>query len=150
MDPERIGAMGLSMGSNRTWHLIAATDLVTIGAAICWMGTTPVLMEPGNNQTKGFSAFSMTHPGLRNTLDYPDVASIACPKPMLFYNGAQDRLFPLSGVREAYSKMRSVWKTQNMDHKLETKIWPVPHVFNVEMQNEAFRWLDQYLNPKEK
>lgn len=149
VDPERIGAMGLSMGGNRTWHLTAATDRVKIGAAICWLGTTPMLMEPGNNQTKGYSSFSMVHPGLRNALDYPDVASIACPKPMLFYNGAQDSLFPLSDVRAAYDKMHAVWKAQRAAGKLVTKIWPVPHVFNVEMQNEAFNWLDRYLIPEE-
>ena len=44
-------------------------------------------MVPGNNQTTGQSAFSMTHPGLANLLDYPDVASLACPKPMLFQCG---------------------------------------------------------------
>jgi dienelactone hydrolase len=145
VDPERIGAVGLSVGSNRTWHVAAATDRIVAGAAICWLSTTESLMSPGNNQTKGQSAFSMTHPGLRNYLDYPDVASIACPKPMLFYNGEQDGLFPVDGVRDAYAKMHAVWESQNAGDKLVTKIWPVPHVFNREMQREAFDWLDKYL-----
>ncbi len=145
VDPERIGAMGLSMGSNRTWHVAAATDRIAAGAAICWLSTTESLMSPGNNQTTGQSAFSMTHPGLRNHLDYPDVASIACPKPMLFYNGEKDGLFPVDGVRDSYAKMHAVWESQDAGDKLVTKIWPVPHVFNKEMQREAFDWLDKYL-----
>jgi dienelactone hydrolase len=147
VDTERIGAVGLSMGSNRAWHLAAATDRIAAAAAICWLGTTESLMSPGNNQTKGQSAFSMTHPGLRNYLDYADVASIACPKPMLFYNGEKDDLFPLDGVRVAYAKMRNVWESQGAGDKLVTKIWPVPHVFNEAMQREAFNWLDTYLRP---
>jgi len=145
VDPERIGCVGLSMGSNRSWHLAAATDVVRAGIAICWMGDTPTLMGEGNNQTKGYSAFSMLHPGLRNRLDYPDVASIACPKPMLFYNGEEDGLFPVAGVQAAYDKMRQVWRDQGAEDRLETKLWPVPHVFSKKMQREAFDWIDLQL-----
>ena len=145
IDPGRIGALGLSMGSNRTWHLVAGSDDVKVGAAICWLGTTHGLMVPGNNQTTGQSAFTMLHPNLRNFLDYPDVAAIACPKPMLFFNGSEDKLFPVPSVEDAYRKMRNIWESQGVGDKLVTKIYPVPHLFNVEMQEEAFAFLDRYL-----
>jgi dienelactone hydrolase len=148
VDPERIGAIGLSMGSHRTWMLAAATDFIKAGAAICWMGDTEALMAPGNNQTKGFSSFSMTVPDLRNFLDYPDVASIACPKPMLFYNGTQDALFPVEGVERCYAKLRAVWKSQGKENLLETRLWDVPHEFNAAMQDAAFAWLDAQLKPR--
>lgn len=145
VDPARIGATGLSMGCHRTWMLCAASDLIAAGAAICWMGTTEALMAPGNNQTKGDSAYSMLVPNLRNCLDYPDVAAIACPKPMLFYNGEKDPLFPVPGVEAAYVRMRAVWESQEAGDRLETRLWPVPHVFNVEMQDTAFDWLQEQL-----
>lgn len=143
--PERIGCIGLSMGAHRTWNLCALTDIISAGAAICWMGDTPTLLREGNNQTRGQSAFSMIHPGLRNVLDYADVASIACPKPMLFYNGAQDLLFPVPGVKAAYAVLHHVWREQGVAHLLETKLWDVPHEFNQEMQEAAFSWLDTHL-----
>jgi hypothetical protein len=133
------------MGSNRAWHLAAATDIIRAGAAICWLGDTATLMGEGNNQTKGYSAFSMLHPGLRNLLDYPDVASIACPKPMLFYNGEKDGLFPIPGVQAAYEKLHRVWRDQGVEERLETRLWPVPHEFNQDMQQAAFDWLDRWL-----
>jgi dienelactone hydrolase len=145
VDPNRIGCVGLSMGSNRSWHLAAATDIVRAGLAICWMGDTPTLMSEGNNQTTGQSAFSMIHPGIRNLLDFPDVACIACPKPMLFYNGTQDTLFPLAGVEACYARLHRVWQAQNAGDKLVTKLWPAPHEFNTDMQQEAFDWLDKQL-----
>lgn len=145
VDPERLGCIGLSMGSNRAWHLAAATDIIRAGAAICWLGDTATLMGEGNNQTKGYSAFSMLHPGLRNLLDYPDVASIACPKPMLFYNGEKDGLFPIPGVQAAYEKLHRVWRDQGVEERLETRLWPVPHEFNQDMQQAAFDWLDRWL-----
>lgn len=145
VDADRIGCIGLSMGSHRTWSLCAATDLVKCGAAICWMGDTPTLTQPGNNQTRGQSAFSMLLPDIRNHLDYPDVASIACPKPMLFFNGTEDKLFPVAGVETSYAKMRNVWESRGVSDRLVTKLWPVPHEFNSAMQREAFEWLEGVL-----
>jgi dienelactone hydrolase len=145
VDPDRIGCVGLSMGANRAWHLAAATDSVQVGAAICWMGDTPTLTAAGNNQTTGQSAYSMLHPGLRNALDYADVAALACPKPMLFYNGHQDGLFPVSGVEAAYLTLRKAWSEQAASDRLVCKLWDVPHVFNRAMQQQAFDWLDRYL-----
>jgi hypothetical protein len=95
IDASRIGAVGLSFGGFRTWQVCALSDRIAAGAAICWMATVKGLMQPGNNQTVGQSAFTMLHPGLMNYLDYPDIAGISCPKPMLFYNGNLDPLFPV-------------------------------------------------------
>ena len=148
VDPDRIGATGLSMGSHRTWMLAAASDRIKAAVAVCWMSTTSSLMSPGNNQAKGHSAYSMLVPNLRNFLDYPDVASIACPKPLMFYNGQHDKLFPVEGVEAAYARMHEVWQSRNADDKLVTKIWPVRHVYNLQMQEEAFDWLDRYLKIK--
>jgi hypothetical protein len=41
-----------------------------------------------------------------------------------------------------------VWKSQNAEDKLETKLWDVPHVFNIEMQEAAFGWLGRELERK--
>ena len=147
VDPARIGAMGLSMGSHRTWMVNALSDRVAAGAAICWMGTSDVLLAPGNNQTTGQSAFSMIAPGLRRYLDYPDTAALAAPKPMLFYNGDQDALFPVPGVDKAYAVMRSLWQAAGAEDRLETRLWPAPHEFNRDMQDAAFAWLDRQLKP---
>lgn len=145
VDPERIAAIGLSMGAHRTWTLCAATDRIAAGVAVCWMGTTKSLMTPGNNQTKGYSAYSMILPNIRNFLDYADVASIACPKPMLFFNGEQDGLFPVAGVEDSYAGMRRMWDSQGVGDGLVTKLWRVGHVFDQAMQEEAFSWLDSHL-----
>jgi len=78
-----VAALGLSRGCFRTWQVAALSDHIRAGVAICWMATVKGLMTPGNNQTRGQSCFTMVHPGLSNHLDYPDVASLACPKPAL-------------------------------------------------------------------
>lgn len=141
----RIAAIGWSMGGYRAWQMAALSDHVEAAVAVCWISTVDRLMVPGNNQTRGSSSFNMLHPGLLDSLDYPDVASIACPKPLMFFNGLQDKLFPVVGVEEAYAKMRSVWESQDAGGRLVTKLWDAPHTFNAAMQDEAFEWLDGVL-----
>ncbi len=143
IEPTRIAAMGWSMGGFRAWQVAALSDRIAAAVAVCWMSTVDQLMVPGNNQTRGSSAYNMVHPGLLDSLDFPDVASIACPKPVVFFNGRQDRLFPVAGVEAAYAKMRRVWSAQGKADQLVTRLWDVPHTFNAAMQDEAFAWLDR-------
>lgn len=146
VDSTRVAAMGLSVGGFRTWQIAALSPVIKAGVSVCWMSTYVGLMVPGNNQTKGSSAYSMLHPGLAQYLDYPDVASIACPKPMMFCNGNADPLFPLQSIMDAHAKMRKVWESQNAGDKLITKLYDSPHQFNLAMQADAFAWLDKIFN----
>ncbi|NLD45093.1 MAG: hydrolase [Chloroflexi bacterium] len=143
VDPQRVAAMGLSMGSFRSWQVAGLSDHIRAAVCICWMAARRGLLYPGANMARGNSAYTLTHPGLCSWLDHPDVARLACPKPMLFYNGLQDGLFPVPAVEEAYDKMRSVWASQGAADRFEARLWDVPHEFNAEMQEEAFAWLDR-------
>lgn len=147
VDKERVGSLGFSMGAYRSWMLAALTDVVRASASICWMNTTEHLMTLTNNQNKGGSAYAMLIPALRRYLDYPHVASIACPKPTLFFNGTQDKLFPIEGVRDAYREMEAVWKSQGASDHLVTKLWDEKHFFNKEMQKETLEFFDRWLKP---
>lgn len=147
VDKERVGSLGFSMGAYRSWMLAALTDVVRASASICWMNTTEHLMTLTNNQNKGGSAYAMLIPALRRYLDYPHVASIACPKPTLFFNGTRDKLFPIEGVKDAYQEMETVWKSQGASDRLVTKLWDEKHFFNKEMQKETLEFFDRWLKP---
>ena len=147
VDKEHVGSLGFSMGAYRSWMLAALTDVVRASASICWMNTTEHLMTLTNNQNKGGSAYAMLIPALRRYLDYPHVASIACPKPTLFFNGTQDKLFPIEGVRDAYREMETVWKSQGASDRLVTKLWDEKHFFNKEMQKETLEFFDRWPKP---
>ena len=147
VDKKRVGSLGFSMGAYRSWMLAALTDVVRASASICWMNPPEHLMTLTNNQNKGGSAYAMLIPALRRYLDYPHVASIACPKPTLFFNGTRDKLFPIEGVRDAYREMEAVWKSQGASDRRVTKLWDEKHFFNKEMQKETLEFFDRWLKP---
>lgn len=84
------------MGAYRAWMLSALSDKVKAGAAVCWMVTTDCQFSWEYGKERG--GFANMLPGIRRYLDYPHIASIACPKPMFFLNGEHDKLFPPVGV----------------------------------------------------
>ena len=145
VDAGRVGCIGFSMGSYRSWMLAALSDDIKASASICWMNDTEHLMTLENNQNKGGSAYSMLIPGIRNVADYPHVASLAAPKPALFFNGTKDKLFPVDGVKASYDVMRKAWAVQGAEKNIVTKLWEEKHFFNKEMQQEVYRFFNSKL-----
>ncbi|MFJ6388514.1 dienelactone hydrolase family protein [Streptomyces sp. NPDC091972] len=146
VDAGRVAAVGFSMGAYRAWQTAALTDSVRATASVCWMTGLKEMMVPGNNTLRGQSSYYMLHPGLPRFLDFPDVAGIAAPRPMLFFDGGLDPLFPADGVRVAYDKLRAVWRSRHAEERLHLRTWPeLGHVFVDRMQDEVVDWLDAVL-----
>ena len=144
VDAKRIGCVGCSMGAYRSWMLSALSDRIKAGASICWMITTDAQLTRrfGRKENGGFANCI---PGLRQYLDYPHIASLACPKPMLFINGTKDKLFPVPGVKDAFAKMHKVWKSQGADNLLDTELWEIPHSCGLKAQEKMLEFLDKNL-----
>lgn len=145
-DPDRIAAVGFSMGAFRAWQVAALSPHISATVANAWMAQAKGLMVPGNNQLRGQSAFNMLHPSLLRLLDFPDVAALAAPAPMLVYAGEEDTLFPPSAVEGAMARMHDVWSAHGAEEHLTTRLWEDKgHVFTADMQDAAFEWLDAKL-----
>jgi len=144
VDASRIGCTGWSMGAYRTWMLAALSDHIKVGAAVCWMVTTDEQMSFKYSRTEN-GGFANCFPGLRRWMDYPHVASLACPKPMLFINGSQDKLFPVAGVEKAFRIMHDTWKSQGAADKIETELWDMPHSCGIRSQDCVLRFFRKYL-----
>lgn len=143
VDGKRVAALGFSMGAFRAWQAAALSDAISAVIASNWMATADGLMVPGSSTLRGSSSFQMMHPGLLRWLDYPDVASLAAPKPALFFAGATDKLFPVTSVREAYAKMARVWQAWGAADGFEAIVRPGGHEFPREVQDYAYDWLDR-------
>lgn len=144
VDAERIGCIGLSMGAYRSWMLAALSPIIKAGCAVCWMTTTDVQLswEYGRNERGGFANNLI---GVRNYLDYPHIASLACPKAMYFVNGETDKLFKPHSVRDAYATMKKVWDSQNAGEKLKTSLLPMGHEMPLTVQKSCLDFLNENL-----
>ena len=123
--------------------LSALSDKIRAGAAICWMTTTDCQFSWEYGRERG--GFANMLPGIRRYLDYPHIASIACPKPMFFLNGEHDGLFPVVGVKAAFEEMHKVWKEQSADERLKTELWDMPHDCGVKVQRAILDFFNKWL-----
>lgn len=143
VDANRIGCMGFSMGAYRSWMLSALSDKIRAGVAVCWMVTTDCQLSWEYGSERG--GFANCLPGIRRYLDYPHIASIACPKPMFFLNGQYDNLFPVPGVEDAFNTMQEVWKSQSVSERLRTEIWSMPHDCGPKVQEAMLDFFNKWL-----
>ncbi|MBQ7419946.1 MAG: prolyl oligopeptidase family serine peptidase [Prevotella sp.] len=144
VDARRIGCAGWSMGGYRAWMLAALSDKIKVGASVCWMVTADEQMSFKYQRTEN-GGFANCFPGLRRWLDYPHVASMACPKAMLFINGSQDKLFPVPGVEKAFQTMHDTWESQGHADRLETEIWDIPHSCGLKVQERVLQFFRKHL-----
>lgn len=145
VDAARVGVLGFSFGGFRAWQAAALCPEVAAGVAAGWMGRLSDLMRPGSNQLRGQSAFAMLHPGLGGRLDYPDVAGLAAPKPMLFLSGTADRHVPPDAARAAFGDLNLIWTAAGAPQALETAFDDAGHVFTPAAQARAFGFLERRL-----
>ena len=146
VDAERIGCVGWSMGGYRSWMLASLTDKVKAGVSVCWMNTTDNQFSWEYGRERG--GFANMLPGIRRYLDYPHIASIACPKPMMFLNGERDKLFAPAGVREAFRQMHEVWSSQGADDKLQTELLNMGHECGIEVQDVILTFFQKTLGKR--
>lgn len=142
VDPNRIGCVGLSVGGLRSCHLAALDERLKAAVVVGWMASFPAQLRKHVRNTIGHTKVV---PGLYQHLDYPDVASLAMPTPMLVINGAKDGLFDLDGVKASFAKLHACYAKAGAPAHCVTRLYDTPHEFNDEMQAEAWAWLKRFV-----
>lgn len=142
VDPERIGCVGLSVGGLRSCHLAALDERIRAAVVVGWMASFPAQLKSHVRHTIGHTKIV---PGLYREMDYPDVATLAMPRPVLVINGSQDGLFDLDGVKASFSKLHACYAKAGVPEHCQTRLYDTPHEFNAEMQAEAWAWLKRWV-----
>ena len=141
VDGERIGCVGLSMGSYRSAWLAAMDERIKCSCQVCW--TTRIADKFPHRGTPLFAAV----PGLYDELPYPDLVSLAVPRNLLILYGENDELFDMSSIEKACETVSCVYQKAGSDACFESRGYPVGHQFSREMQDHAFAWMDAILDP---
>jgi dienelactone hydrolase len=142
VDPARIGCVGLSVGAVRSAHLAALDDRIKAAVVVCWMTSFPAQLKKHVRNTIGHTKVV---PGLHRLLDYPDVASLAMPRPLLVINGTRDGLFDNGGVKASFDTLNACYAKAGVPDRCRTRLYDSPHQFNAEMQAEAWAWLERFV-----
>lgn len=141
VDPQRIGVTGRSGGGAYSWWIAAIDE--RIKAAVPVAGITDLENHVVDGCVEGHCDcmfFVNTH-----RWDYPMVAALVAPRPLLIANSDADGIFPLDGVRRTYEKARRVYALHDAEDKIGLVITEGPHKDTRELRVPAFRWFDKHL-----
>jgi dienelactone hydrolase len=145
VDQSRVGCFGLSVGGFRSFHLAAMDDRIRAAVVVGWMCSLATYLRQHPHLYENANGMGLCAPGMARHLDFPDVASLACPRSLLLIAGRQDTLFPNEAVEEAFAKIRAVYASQDALERVEAQWFDAPHRFDLPMQERAFAWLDRWL-----
>lgn len=141
IDPNRIGCGGLSGGGLRTIFLAGLDERIRCAFCVGFMSTMRGLLR---NRIKSHRLF-MYVPHLSHFLDLPDVIALRAPSPLMVQYDRDDELFTLEGQSQADEKIAQIYSEIGQPDNYVGKFYPGPHKFDVEMQEDAFAWLERHL-----
>jgi dienelactone hydrolase len=143
VDPQRIGATGISMGSTRTWWLAALDDRVAASVGVCCLTRYEDLLRAGELRAHGIYYFV---PGMLKHFDTEAVTSLIAPRPFLTLSGALDSGSPAAGVTKINAFCAEVYRLYGKPESFKGVLYPgVGHVYTPDMWAEMLGWMDKHL-----
>ncbi len=143
VDAQRIGVTGISMGSTRSWWIMALDDRPCAAVCVACMTRYEELIRAGMLKAHGIYYFV---PGMLKHFDTEAVIALAAPRPMLFMTGDQDTGSPVEGVRHIGGIVGKVYAlhVDGAHTRFENSIYPgVGHVYLPEMWEKTLQWMDR-------
>lgn len=141
VDPERIGVTGRSGGGAYSWWIAAIDERIKCAVPVA--GITDLKNHVVDGCVQGHCDCMF----MVNTYqwDYPLVAALVAPRPLLISNTDSDGIFPLDGVYRTFNKVRKIYRLHNAADSLALNITAGPHQDTQELRMHAFRWLNHHL-----
>jgi dienelactone hydrolase len=143
VDPTRIGVTGISMGSTRSWWIMAMDDRPKTAVCVACMTRYQDLVRAGGLKEHGIYYFV---PGMLRHFDTEAVISCAAPRPMLFLTGDSDPGSPISGVHALEERVSQVYAKLGAQGSFSSVVYPnTGHVYLPMMWDKMADWMEEKL-----
>ncbi|HEX7379983.1 MAG TPA: prolyl oligopeptidase family serine peptidase [Pirellulales bacterium] len=145
VDGQRLGVTGRSGGGAYSWWIAALDERIKAAAP------TAGITDLENHVVDGCVEGHCDCMFMVNTYrwDYPQVAALVAPRPLLIVNTDSDPIFPLNGVERLHAKVRHLYQLHDADNKLGLQISTGGHKDTQELQVAVFRWFNRHLKNDE-
>ena len=145
VDKERIGMTGRSGGGSYTWTVAALDERVKVAAPVA--GMTDLQNQVVDGVVEGHCDCMF----FVNTYrwDFPQVAALIAPRPLLIANSDKDTIFPLDGVVRLYDQTRRIYQLYGQTNHLGLLITDGPHADTQDLQLPVFRWFNRFLKSED-
>ncbi|HTV42066.1 MAG TPA: acetylxylan esterase [Candidatus Sulfotelmatobacter sp.] len=141
VDTNRIGVTGRSGGGAYSWFLAAVDDRVKVIAPVAGIGDLESYCVDGTVDDHCDCMFFV------NTYrwDYPLLAALCAPRPLLLADTDADEYFPLHGVLHTRDMVKRIYDLYGASTNFGLVIAPGPHKDTQDVQVPVFRWFNIHL-----
>jgi dienelactone hydrolase len=141
IDKSRFGVSGRSGGGAYSWWITALDERVKVSAPVAGITDLQNYVVDGVIEGHCDCMFFVNTYGW----DYPMVAALAAPRPLMIGNSDRDMIFPLDGVERLHKKVSHIYDLYKKPENLALVITPGPHKDTQELQVPVFRWFNHHL-----
>jgi len=146
VDTNRFGITGHSGGGAYSWTVTALDDRIKVAAPLAGMADLQSHIGDGVLDSHCDCNFPIN----LYRWDFPQLAALAAPRPLLIGGTDNDRLFPLQTTLRIYEKVSRIYKLFDAGSKLGLAIAPGPHDEVPELRLAVLRWFNRHLKGGEK
>lgn len=144
VDPDRIAAMGMSMGSTRTWWAAALDERIKVSVSVACLTRYQNLIAHGSVKEHGIYYYVPNM--LAERIDTESVIGLIAPRPHLTLTGDRDGGSPADGVKIINAFQEDLYRLYDKQKNFLGVIYPgIDHTYTPEMWNETMRWLEKHL-----
>jgi len=144
VDPDRIAAMGMSMGSTRTWWAAALDERIKVAVSVACLTRYQNLIAKGSVRNHGIYYYVPNM--LAERIDTESVIGLIAPRPHLTLTGDQDGGSPADGVQIINAFQEDLYRLYGKQQNFRGILYPgVDHTYTPEMWDETLRWLEKHL-----
>ena len=142
VDPSRLGAMGLSMGSTLAWWHAALDERIKACVDLCCLTDYQALIETRNLDGHGIYYYV---PSLLKHFTTASINALICPRAHLSVAGTLDKLTPPAGLDRVDAALREVYAAAGVPERWELARYQTGHFETWDGRARILRFLDRFL-----
>jgi dienelactone hydrolase len=141
VDAQRIGVTGISGGGAATFWIAAADERVKVAVPVSGMSDLESYVK--NKVINGHCDCMF----LYNTYqwEWTTIAALVAPRPMLFANSDDDKIFPMDANRRIITKLRQLYTVYRKADLVDEYVSKGGHAYRPDLRVAVFKFLNKHL-----
>jgi len=141
VDPARIAVTGISGGGAATFWIAAADERVRVAVPVSGMADLESYVA--NRVINGHCDCMF----LYNTFQWPwtRIAALVAPRPMLFVNSDQDRIFPMDANERIIGRLERLYSLFGAGDRVDAVVSVGGHAYREDIRKAAYRFINAHL-----
>ncbi len=142
VDAQRLGTLGLSMGSTMAWWLAALDTRIKVCVDICCLTDFHAIIESRGLDEHGIYYYV---PGLLKHFTTAEINALIAPRPHLALAGNYDKLTPPAGLDRIDAELRQVYAAEGAADAWRLTRYNIGHFETAAMRAEIAAFLTKWV-----